>query len=351
MIISFLIQKGMSDFFKKLSIKHKNNKVHYYTLNFARLLIPDEIFQMYFNHKISFPGNFSIPYISDRLNYYNKLEGHLNLSESVETLKDFRLKKKNKTYFFDCNEYTRYFKSHLKMDYKFGDVTFIPSEPAIVKSRPLRPDNSNSILLNLDKVRHFTFLNDKKDFREKKNMLVSRNYVAQPHRLKFLQMYIDSPLCNIGMINKAPGYKNLLKERLTIEEQLDYKFILCLEGNDVASNLKWVMSSNSLAVMPVPKYETWFMEGRLIPDFHFVLIKDDYSDLVERMNYFMNNENEALNIIRNAKRYVEQFKNRQQEDLISLLVLDKYFYRTNQKDLTWDLPSDLLFEKEYVTVF
>jgi hypothetical protein len=153
------------------------------------------------------------------------------------------------------------------------------------------------------------------------------------------------------MINKAPGYKNLLKERLTIEEQLDYKFILCLEGNDVASNLKWVMSSNSLAVMPVPKYETWFMEGRLIPDFHFVLIKDDYSDLVERMNYFMNNENEALNIIRNAKRYVEQFKNRQQEDLISLLVLDKYFYRTNQKDLTWDLPSDLLFEKEYVTVF
>ena len=39
-----------------------------------------------------------------------------------------------------------------------------------------------------------------------------------------------------------------------------HKFILCIEGNDVASNLKWVMSSNSVAVMPKPKFESWFME-------------------------------------------------------------------------------------------
>ena len=51
---------------------------------------------------------------------------------------------------------------------------------------------------------------------------------------------------------------------MTINEQLHYKFILCSEGNDVASNLKWVMSSNSIAVMPKPKFETWFMEGILV---------------------------------------------------------------------------------------
>ena len=39
---------------------------------------------------------------------------------------------------------------------------------------------------------------------------------------------------------------------LTIREHLDYKFIMALEGNDVASNLKWVMSSNSIAVMTRP---------------------------------------------------------------------------------------------------
>ena len=41
------------------------------------------------------------------------------------------------------------------------------------------------------------------------------------------------------------------------------------------------MSSNSVAVMPKPKYESWFMEGKLIPDYHYVLIKDDYSDFEE----------------------------------------------------------------------
>ena len=39
------------------------------------------------------------------------------------------------------------------------------------------------------------------------------------------------------------------------------------------------MSSNSVAVMPRPKYESWFMEGRLQPGVHYIEIKDDYSDL------------------------------------------------------------------------
>jgi hypothetical protein len=82
--------------------------------------------------------------------------------------------------------------------------------------------------------------------------------------------------------------------------------------------------------MPVPKYETWFMEGKLIPNYHYMLIKDDYSDLEERMVYYMTHTDEALAIIKNAHLYIENFKNRKREDLISLLVLEKYFSRTNQ---------------------
>ena len=104
-----------------------------------------------------------------------------------------------------------------------------------------------------------------------------------------------------------------------------------MEGNDVASNLKWVMSSNSLAVMPVPTYETWFMEGTLIPDYHYVAIKSDYSDLEEKLRYYIEHEDEALAIIEQAHQYVAQFKNRRQEKLISLLVMKKYFEQTGQK--------------------
>ena len=327
----------MEQFYKRLSIKHKNNKVLYYLISLVRQLFPTVLFRLRLKKKIASLKHFDIDYIKKRTNYYNKLEENINLSDEAKSLVNFKLKKKDKTYFFDSYEYTRYFHSGLNIFYKFGDVTYVPQEPAIVKSRPLNINNTNSVLINLDKIRHFTFVNDKKDFRKKKDMLVGRNEVGQAHRLKFLEMYINHPLCNIGKINNNNTHPNLLKKRLTIEEQLDYKFILCLEGNDVATNLKWVMSSNSLAVMPAPKFETWYMEGTLIPNYHYVLIKDDYSDLEERMQYFICHTEEALEIIKNANQYVEQFKFKAREDLISLLVLEKYFYKTGQINISENL--------------
>lgn len=337
------MQKLMNPKLKRLSVKHKNNKLLYYSKSIVRLLIPSGIFRAELNRKIRSLNTFDLEYIKRRLNYYNKLETSTDLSDEIKRLKDFRVQKKNKTYFFDTFKYSRFFSPGLRMKYEFGDVTFVPAEPAIVKSRPIAGDNSNSVVLNLDKVRHFTFVKDKREFSKKKDMLVSRNDVGQPHRIKFLEMYINHPMCNIGKINSNGTHPELLKEWLTIDEQLDYKFILCLEGNDVASNLKWVMSSQSLAVMPLPKFETWFMEGTLIPDYHYVLIRDDYSDLEERMNYYINHQDEALKIIENAHKYIGQFRNKKREDLLSLLVLEKYFNMTNQKIISENLKS-IFFE-------
>jgi hypothetical protein len=146
-------------------------------------------------------------------------------------------------------------------------------------------------------------------------------------------MYFNHPLCDIGQTTLEGNADRWLKNKLTIEEQLDYKFILCLEGNDVASNLKWVMSSNSIAVMPKPRYETWFMEGTLIPDHHYIAVRDDYADLEEKLKYFIANTAEALRIVQNANEYVRQFKNKKREDLISLLVLEKYFNKTGQIEI------------------
>jgi hypothetical protein len=116
---------------------------------------------------------------------------------------------------------------------------------------------------------------------------------------------------------------------MTIEEHLDYKFIMSLEGNDVASNLKWVMSSNSIAVTPKHTVETWFMEGTLIPNYHYIEVKDDFSDLEERLTYYINHPDEAEAIIQHAHEYVNQFRDEKREKLISLLVLKRYFEITN----------------------
>jgi hypothetical protein len=324
-----------------MSWKHKNNKVFYYARNFARQIYPEKIFRLQLDKKLSSVKDHDRVYLGSRVNYYNRLKGKECRPSDLRSLDELKLKKKNKTYFFDSYEYIRFFNPNLRADFLFGDVTYVPEIPSLLKSRPVGNNNSNSVLLNLDKIRHSTFVDDTRDFRNKKDMLVSRNHVSQPHRIKFLELYNDDKMCNIGMINKSEGYEKFLKEWLTFEEQLRYKFILCLEGNDVASNLKWVMSSQSLAVMPAPKYETWFMEGTLIADYHYVLIRDDYTDLRERMEYYIKHPDEAKQIINNAHMYIEQFRNKKREDLISLLVLEKYFYMTGQKELDDNLKAIL----------
>lgn len=139
-------------------------------------------------------------------------------------------------------------------------------------------------------------------------------------------------MCDLGDVSKnTTDPVEWRTEKKTINEHLDYKFIMALEGIDVASNLKWVMSSNSIAVMPRPTCETWFMEGTLIPDYHYIEIKPDFSDLEERLNYYIEHVDESLEIIRHAHEYVSQFKDKRRENLISLLVLDKYFKMTGQK--------------------
>ena len=102
-----------------------------------------------------------------------------------------------------------------------------------------------------------------------------------------MEMYFHHPMCDLGDVSKnTTDPAEWRTEKKTINEHLDYKFIMALEGIDVASNLKWVMSSNSIAVMPRPTCETWFMEGTLIPNYHYIEIKPDFSDLEERLNYY-----------------------------------------------------------------
>jgi hypothetical protein len=318
-IISFLANR-----------KYKNNRPLYYARAILRELSPDYFCRIQLKSKLKSQTRFDIPYIQKRVNYYNKLLKCKHQLKFLSKLSEFKIPKNRRVYYFDNYEYSRFFSKELKAAFLPGDIIHVPDFPTIVKSRPIGDQNSNSVILNLDKVRHFIFVNDKKQFVSKKDMLVGRGAVYQTHRTRFLEMYFDHPLCNVGQVNLDNMGNRYFVEKMTIDEQLEYKFILSLEGNDVATNLKWIMSSNSLAVMPRPKYETWFMEGSLVPNHHYILIKDDYSDLEERLKYYIGNTDEAIQIVRNANEYVSQFRDKKREDLISLLVLDKYFRETGQ---------------------
>ena len=312
-------------------------RVNFYISEFARYALPSALFRWYreFHH---FSNSLDSEAIQKRVDYYCRFTPTPLNSENSITVGDFKYpfgkKKKYATYFFDLYHSLVYFRKDLRFRYEFGDITHEPEVPTIVKSRPIKEGQpTNSVIMKLNKKRHYVFIRDKKTFAEKKDMLVFRNSVHQAHRVAFIEQYFGHPKCVIGKINKDmihKGHTEWIKGFMSIEEQLNYKYVCCIEGNDVATNLKWVMSSNSLPVMPRPKFESWFMEGTLIPGYHYVEIKEDYSDLIEKMEYYTAHPEKAEAIIRHNHEYIKQFQNSSLENTISLLVLKKYFLQTKQ---------------------
>lgn len=355
----------------------KNNLLLYNLKGIARMLTPELLLPK--NREKLLQGvaeRKDIEYIKSRVEYYCQLQAPVRLDSSAWELRDLRFTRKKSVYFFDSYEFARYFPQDFRAHFEFGDVNYICPKPSITKSRPIQarlesralshpthlraqdskradthaldflnsaessadsttpplPPFANSTLLNLEKNRHFIFINDPYSFESKRDILFYRGGIYQDHRTRFFEKYFNHPLCDLGHTGSKSVHHAWQKEKISIKKHLPYKFLLSLEGNDVASNLKWVMSSNSLAVMPEPKFETWFMEGRLLPDVHYLRIAEDYANLEECIESCLRDEGLAREIIHNAHEYVKQFFDKEREAIISLLVLEKYFYYTGQID-------------------
>lgn len=316
----------------------KNSKIAYYIRQASRCTVPRSFLQRRLD-RILADGwrKYGSSDVEDRIAYCNRLADGTALGEGAERLGDFSLHGNSSTYFFDSYEFTRWFDDELLWHYLFGDITHVPDHPTILKSRPIAGDNANSVLLNLDKCRHFVFLNDRIPFEKKADKAIFRGSVKDnENRIRFIETFRGNPrvdACNTvsgGGGHTVSSDSGNMVPRISLYDHLHFKFIMALEGNDVASDLKWIMSSSSIAVTPRMHYETWYMEGRLIPDVHYIEIRPDFSDLEERMDYYASRPKMAHEIIENANEYTRQFRNQDLERYISLSVLRRYFEATGQ---------------------
>lgn len=307
---------------------YKTFKPWYYIKSFLIKKLPSGNHKKLKRKLLSKVSDAELKSILQRVDYYCKDFSRENIVFK-NIISDLKHPKTPKAYYFDTYEYARYFDENQPISYEFGDVTWIPEQPSIVKSRPISEDNQNSVLIKINRPRHYTYIKNDKDFFAKKDVLIGRCNVFQKHRYDFFEKYFDHPLCDLGQINEKRGNPKWLKPKISIKDHLEYKFILSLQGYDVATNLKWIMSSNSIAVMPKPTYETWFMEGKLQGGEHFIEIKPDFSDLEEQLEFYLANPKKCLQIISNANQYCKQFYKKNSEKLCNILVLEKYFSLIN----------------------
>jgi len=305
--------------------------MYYYIKNFGRNAFPEIFFKSRFRKILKYKAACDHEELKTRLNYYVKLDASFNLPPTAVANKDFK-RTKGTAYYLDLKEFLHYFKRDTKFAYHFGDELHVNTYPTLFKARPLDKKNANSVLFKLDKRRHFRWVNDALSFQEKKDMMVWRGKAHQEQRKEFVKRFFDHPKFDVGLVHKRQ--KNLpgQKDFISIAEHLQYKFICCVEGFDVATNLKWAMSSNSLCVMPKPTCETWYMEGILKPGIHYVETKPDFSDVEEKMDYYIEHPDEAQTIIENAHRHVARFQDPQMEELLGFMVLEKYAELSGQSD-------------------
>jgi len=194
------------------------------------------------------------------------------------------------------------------------------------------------IIVKLNHKRHWRHIPSVRDndipYANKKNSIVWRGAsTGFNKRNPVIERYYNHPIFNIKFSKIIHGKVSKYPEQgsLSMKEQLEYKFILSIEGNDVASGLKWQLYSNSVVIMAKPTCISWAMEDKLMPYVHYIPVKDDHSDLEEVYNWALTHEKKCMEISKNAKAFIEQFLDEEKEQEIHRRIIKRYIQNVTIK--------------------
>src|SRR5579871_1436378 len=143
-------------------ITRRIDRIAYYARNIWRDASPQIVFRTRLNSILAKCDRYDREYLAARINYCNKLA--IGSAADAGTATIGTISMKNSFYYYDLKEHARYFPRSLRLSYQFGDVVHVPERPTIVKSRPIAGKNRNSVLMKLDKLRHFYFWPDPTPF-------------------------------------------------------------------------------------------------------------------------------------------------------------------------------------------
>ena len=297
-------------------IFNKDNRVRYYTKN-----IHNKDFDIEFNDSTM-----------DFNNVHNK---PILYDEDILEMDNINF------YLEEFKELYRLGPSGAKYIFVGGDVSNTNKKiPWIAKTRPIEKEGLTTIV-PLNRPRHYDPIAKVKQndipFEQKKDQLVWRGLNTGKHKREPIEKWIteDNRYGNIGFTrmdqaNYTGIYdRKFIKDKMEMNEMLQYKYLLSVEGNDVASNLKWIMASNSVCLMPLPETESWAMEKLMIPWVHYIPLKRDLTDLEQKVFWAKQNPKKVRNIIKNANDYICRLNNKEEDKELVKGILDIYVKRVS----------------------
>lgn len=158
---------------------------------------------------------------------------------------------------------------------------------------------------------------------------------------------INSPLIDVGITSwnlsdkiDSNGFveymipKNLesmgvkLKSRVEMHEQVAHKYIINVHGHSAPNRTTWILQSGCLMLMvdPVRPDYTW-LDNNLKAWKHYVPIKSDLSDLIEKIKWCKSNDDECRKIVSNAKLFVRKYCSIETITLYIAYLMNQSHYR------------------------
>ena len=209
---------------------------------------------------------------------------------------------------------------------KTGEVTVIR------KSRRL--DDHKSVIYNFRTLRLtlpcYEAINSDIPWNRKSDNVIWRGATTgQEQRVNLVKKYYDKYDIGFASVKQKPDLADFKKESVSIRDQLRFKFIISLEGNDVASNLRWVLSSNSIPIMKKPYWQSWIMEERLEPNVHYLELNEDLSNLEELLSWARDNDKLCQEIAQNGRDYMSQFLDEANDLPVQKLLLEEFNKRVS----------------------
>jgi len=139
-------------------------------------------------------------------------------------------------------------------------------------------------------------------------------FVMNYHEKFSETIHLTSMFWERETLRRGPEFWNkYIGPRIEEEEQLQYRYLISLEGNDIATNLRWILTSNSVPILPNPTIENWYCFRLLEPYVHYLPLNKNLDDLEEVMYWCEQHLDECKQIAINGQIFMSQFNNQDAE--------------------------------------
>jgi len=132
---------------------------------------------------------------------------------------------------------------------------------------------------------------------------------------------------------------------LTPQEQSRYKYIVNVDGHVSAFRLSLELSMGSVVLLQDSKYKVWFRDS-LVPYVHYVPIKEDLSDLYDRIRWCIDHDKECQEIARQARLFYDTYLSKKGILDYAQLLFVKIKKATGTYFYNYESVKNLIYKKQ-----